>query len=113
MITIIVAIAENNANSEEVANKYHYLLLNGKGIRLYNTNHIYESIEYFEEAAKHLTENISINMNAAQAILFYIKATGSNPELLERARNYLDISQRLDKNNEKYQKLEDIYSDVS
>ena len=108
-----IANGSNDINSEEVTNKYHYLLLNGKGIRLYNSNHIYESIEYFEKAAENLPENISVNMNAAQALLFHIKAKGKNPELLQRARNYLDISQKLDKNNEKYQKLEDIFSEVS
>lgn len=108
-----IAAGSGQVNAEDLTKKYHYLLLNGKGIRLYNTNHIYESIEYFEQAAENLPDNISINMNAAQALLFYMKATGQNKELLERARTYLDISHGLDNHNEKYQKLETIYSELS
>lgn len=108
-----IANGTENSNAQELTQKYHYLLLNGKGIRLYNANHLYESIHCFEKAAENLPENISINMNAAQALLFYIKATGRNKELLHQARTYLDISHKLDKNNEKYQQLESIYSELS
>ena len=108
-----IAGGSHGVDAEALAQKYQYLLLNGKGIRLYNTNHIYESIDCFEKAAEHLTDNISVNMNAAQALLFYMKATGKNKEFLDRARNYLDISRALDQNNEKYQKLEVIYSEVN
>jgi len=108
-----IANGSEHSNAEELTKKYHYLLLNGKGIRLYNANHLYESIECFEQAAEHLTENISVNMNAAQALLFFIKATGRDKELLQRARAYLDISQKLDNSNEKYLKLETIYSELT
>ncbi|MCW8931791.1 MAG: response regulator [Gammaproteobacteria bacterium] len=100
-------------DTEAMTKKYHYLLQNGKGMRLYNNNHLFESMEIFEDAANNLPDRISVNMNAAQALMFYIKATGANDELLNKARHFLDISQKLDKNNEKYQKLETIYSELS
>ena len=102
-----------HSNTEEMTKKYHYLLQNGKGMRLYNKNHLFESIRLFENAAENLPDRISVNMNAAQALLFYIKATGKNDEMLDKARYFLDVSQNLDKNNEKYQKLESIYSELS
>ncbi|MCU7938069.1 MAG: response regulator [gamma proteobacterium symbiont of Bathyaustriella thionipta] len=101
---------DKHTNTEEMTRKYHYLLQNGKGMRLYNANHIFESIKVFEDAAQHLPDRISVNMNAAQALLIYLKSTGVDAELLDKARHYLDISQKLDKHNEKYQKLEAIYS---
>ena len=59
------------------------------------------------------SDRISVNMNAAQALLFQFKASRKDKELLNKARHYLDISQQLDNNNEKYQKLESIYSELS
>lgn len=103
----------DHANIEGMAQKYHYLLQNGKGMRLYNNNHLFESIGLFADAAENLPDRISVNMNAAQALLFYIKATGKNDELLDKARYFLDVSQNLDNSNEKYQKLESIYSELS
>ncbi|MCU7834340.1 MAG: response regulator [gamma proteobacterium symbiont of Taylorina sp.] len=100
------------ASNENKTKKYHYLLINGKGIRLYEANKIKESIPLFEEAAQHLSNKISVNMNAAQALLFQFKSS-KNIELLTKARHYLDISQQLDKNNEKYKKLENIYSTLN
>ncbi len=109
----------NNKNGHEQSNigemtkKYHYLLQNGKGMRLYNNNHLLQSTRIFADAAENLPDRISVNMNAAQAYLFYLKGTGKNPDLLDKARHFLDISQNLDKNNKKYQKLEHIYSELS
>lgn len=108
-----MANGSGHSSADELKKKYHFLLLNGKGIRQYNANRIYESIELFEQAAQNLPDRISVNMNAAQSLLFHVKATGRNQELLNKARQYLDISQNLDSNNEKYQKLELIYSELS
>lgn len=99
-------------DTEAMTQKYHYLLQNGKGMRLYNRNNLFESMEIFEDAANNLPDRISINMNAAQAFMFYMKATGKNDELLNKARHFLDVSHNLDKNNEKYKKLESIYSEL-
>ncbi len=104
---------DGHVHAEEMAKKYHYLLQNGKGMRLYNSNHLLESMGIFEDAANNLPDRLSVNMNAAQAFIFYIKATGKNDELLDKARHFLDISHNLDENNEKYQKLETIYSELS
>ncbi len=103
----------DNSNFKENSKKYHYLLLNGKGIRLYEAHRIHDSIRFFVDAAINLSDNISLNMNAAQALLFEFKAVHKakkSANLLIRARNYLDISKQLDSSNEKYNKLEKIYS---
>ncbi len=95
--------------------KYQYLLLNGKGMRLYEENKIKQSIPVFEEAATNLPDNISVNMNAAQAIIMYLRQErpANYQELKQKARAYLDISKRLDPGNEKYQKLELLYDELS
>ena len=104
--------SDTSSNIEEMTRKYHYLLQNGKGMRLYNNNHLHEAINIFEDAANHLPDRISVNMNAAQALLFYVKATGKNEDLLDKARHFLDVSHDLDQHNEKYKKLESIYTEL-
>ncbi len=104
---------EGQSNTKEMTQKYHYLLQNGKGMRLYNADLIFESIKVFEDAAQNLPDRLSVNMNAAQAILIHLKKRGRDPKLLEKARYYLDISQALDSSNDKYHKLEAIYSGLS
>ena len=99
----------------EKSKKYHYLLINGKGTRLYEAHRIHDSIHFFEDAARNLPENIFLNMNAAQALLFHYQAVHkarSVDELLLRARDYLDTSKKLDSSNDKYKKLEKIYSSL-
>ncbi len=103
---------EGQSNTEAMTQKYHYLLQNGRGMRYYNDNLIFESIKIFEDAADNLPDRISVNMNAAQAILIYVKKSQRHKDLLSKARHYLDISKALDKNNEKYQKLEAIYTSL-
>jgi len=102
-----------SVTGEDKAKKYRYLLINGKGIRLYEDKKIKQSIDLFEEAAQNLPDRISVNMNAAQALLFHYRGNRKDKSLLEKARNFLDISQKLDKANEKYQKLESIYQELS
>ena len=52
-------------------------------------------------------------MNAAQALMFYVKNRGKNNQMLEKARHYLDICKNLEPANEKYQKLETIYAELN
>jgi predicted Zn-dependent protease len=99
--------------AEDVTKKYHYLLRNGEGMRLYNNNHIHDSINIFEEAANNLTSNNSVNLNAAQALLIYMKHKGKDQQMLEKARHYLDVCSALDAHNERYKKLELIYQELS
>ena len=102
-----------DSNNENSSRKYHYLLLNGKGIRLYEAGKIKQSMHFFAQAAENLSDRISVNMNAAQAFLFQFKSNRKDRELLNKARHYLDVSRQLDKNNEKYQQLEAIYSQLN
>ncbi len=98
------------SHSDDIKNRYKSLLLNGKGMRVYNQK-IADSVVLFEEAANSLPENISVNMNAAQAIIMMLKKMPSqHPELKEKARHYLDVSKNLDVTNKKYQQLETLYS---
>ncbi len=93
--------------------KYSFLLLNGKGMRFYKENKITDALKLFEDAANHLTDNISVNMNAAQTLIMLLMRNQVGKSEVstykERAREYLDICQGLDRENEKYIKLEELY----
>ena len=92
-------------------NKYKYLLINGKGMREYKKQRIAAASKLFEQAAENLPDNISVNMNAAQTFIMFIKeSTNSNPDIKQKIRHYLDISKQLDSHNEKYKKLEELYT---
>jgi len=108
-----------DGSSESAADtsiKYRYLLINGKGMRLYKTNKLHESIDCFEDAASNLTDNISVNMNAAQAYLKMIERQGKGAAdyklLVDKARTYLDVSKQIDPKNEKYLKLEELFNEL-
>jgi len=103
--------ASLSADKQKKKKMYKYLLINGKGMRLYKEKKIPAAAKLFDEAAENLPENISVNMNAAQAYIMVIKdSSSSNPPIKKKIRNYLDISKKLDSDNEKYQKLEVLYS---
>jgi len=111
-------ISGNNlSDSGNSLEKYKFLLINANGKQLYQEHKIFESIKLFEHAAQNLSEDISINMNAAQAIIMSLKDNLvinklEAKELKVRARKYLDISQSLDKNNDKFLKLEALYNEL-
>jgi len=106
---------DDSESAAEKSKKYKYLLVNGRGMRLYNNHKIHEAIDCFENAADNLPENISVNMNAAQAFLKMLERQGKGAsnysDLKEKARTYLDASKKVDPHNEKYRKLEQLYSE--
>lgn len=98
--------------SEESKNKYLYLLLNGEGIRLYKNGKVKESIDKFEKAAEQLTDNVSVNLNAAQSMIIYMRDKGVSADLKEKARDILDRVSGLALDNDRYQQLEKLYAEL-
>jgi tetratricopeptide (TPR) repeat protein len=79
--------------------------LNNKGVQLAEDGKIEESIELFVKAAKAMPDNILINLNAAQSILFHAKKHGIEPDKVQRAQSFLERARNIDEEDEKLQKL--------
>jgi tetratricopeptide (TPR) repeat protein len=87
--------------------------LNNRGVQLVEDGKLDEAIDYFEKAASGLSESKIINANAAQALLMFMKKNGKNDQHLYRAQQYLDKVKKIDPSYEKYQKLLNIYENIS
>lgn len=116
LINDINGTGNSDETAAEKSKRYQYLLVNGRGMRLYNNHKVLESINCFKEAAEKLTDNISVNMNTAQAYLKMLEIKGKDApnydDLKESARHFLDVSKGIDSGNEKYRKLEQLYNEL-
>lgn len=104
---------ENQGRARDRSKKYEYLQLNRKGMQLYQENRLEECVAVFEEAAQGLPDNISVNMNTAQVLIMYVDGIGGDDDVMVRVRKYLDQAKRIDSNNEKYIKLEEMYNQLN
>lgn len=95
---------EKKSRSEE-----DYLMMNKAGMTLFKKRKIEHAMKMFDEAAYGLPNNISVNMNAAQASLEFMEQNGFDEYKLQQVRNYLDYAKHIDPTNEKYCKLEALY----
>ncbi len=95
------------------ASKSEIAELNNNGVRLFKNAKLDEAIEYFEKSAVGLPENKIINCNTAQALLMFMKKNGKNDQYLYRAMQYLDKVKKIDPSYEKYQKLMNMYEEIS
>jgi len=102
-----------NLSSSGAMDSFEYLRMNMLGIELYSEGKVEEAATLFEKSATKLRTNISVNMNAAQTLLELTSASGK-PEkaVLKRIRRYLDQAKKIDSSNEKYEKLEVLYTQV-
>ncbi|MBT4838133.1 MAG: response regulator [Methylococcales bacterium] len=108
-ITEALSTIGDNVDAWDQAKKYKYLQLNREAISLYLNNNLDEAIPMFEKVATELPDNISINMNAAQVLIYYVTNFEYDEEKMTRARGYLDVAKNIDQHNEKYLKLEEMY----
>jgi len=79
---------------------------NNEGVRLVREGRINEAIGLLEKAAREMPKNPTLNMNAARVLLLAMEKTGRRPDLLARAKEYLDripISQVM--HDDKFQRL--------
>ncbi|CAK0775457.1 Response regulator [Gammaproteobacteria bacterium] len=63
---------------------------NNEGVRLVREGRLNEAIVLLEKAAREMPRNPTINMNAARVLLLAMEKLGRRPDLLARAKEYLD-----------------------
>ncbi len=78
---------------------------NKDGMDLYRKGAIKESIPLFQAAVHELPNNVSINLNAAQAIIMLMKKDGVKKDGLVDAKKYLDIVSDINPQHQRYQRL--------
>jgi Flp pilus assembly protein TadD len=62
---------------------------NNQGVRLIRSGDIERAVSLLQDAADELSSNKTINLNAAQALIMKLEASGSNSQDLERINRYL------------------------
>ncbi len=63
---------------------------NNEGVRLVREGRMNEAIVLLEKAAREMPRNPTINMNAARVLLLVMEKLGRRPDMLARAKEYLD-----------------------
>jgi len=102
-----------NLSASGAMDSFESLRMNMLGIELHAEGKSSEAAALFEKAATKLRKNISVNMNAAQTLLELMSNSGKTEKaVLKRVRGYLDQAKKIDSSNEKYEKLEVLYSQV-
>ncbi|TAN48021.1 MAG: response regulator [Methylococcaceae bacterium] len=84
--------------------------INNRGVRLAQEGKLEESIRLFEQAATAMPENMTINLNAAQSLVMFMRERGVTQSYLNKAEIYLNRVQAVDVANTKYQKLKELLS---
>lgn len=87
--------------------------INNEGAKLANAGNLNAAIELFEDALKQMPHNKVVNLNAAQALIIYMKKNGSTPEQLENCRTYLNAARNITPNDPKLLSLLDAYKQIS
>ncbi|MFC1751350.1 tetratricopeptide repeat protein [Pseudomonadota bacterium] len=96
----------SNAQKEMIA-------INNHGVKLINEGHIEESIGYFEKALEVTPHNSFLNINTAQAYLMKMKKRGKDPELLHKARIYLEKAHNDNKLLDRHKVLSKLYWNIA
>jgi len=100
-------------NSREVAKKFKLIQTNRDGMKHFENGEIDKALPMFEKAAHGLPSNISVHMNAAQALISIMQIAGAKEDKkIDKARKHLDIAKSIDASNEKYLKLENLLNEL-
>ena len=79
---------------------------NNEGVRLVREGRLNEAIVLLEKAAREMPRNPTINMNAARVLLLVMEKLGRRPDLLARAKEYLDrVPVAQGSHDDKFQRL--------
>ncbi|GAB6042204.1 tetratricopeptide repeat protein [Endothiovibrio diazotrophicus] len=89
--------------------KAEVVQLNNQGVRLVKEGKLEEAIHFFEDAVKAMSDNKTVNLNAAQVMLMAMQKSGKNDRYLYQVRQYLDRVRKVDPANGTFQKLSQIY----
>lgn len=82
---------------------------NHLGSQLYEKKQYQAAIKYFEKAANSMQENISFNLNAAQAILLLMQKEGNDKHQNRKCQVFLERIKTIAPTNKRYQKLQKYF----
>lgn len=85
---------------------------NNKGVELIKEGKIDESISLFMQAARAMPESVSINLNAALALIAHMRKNGISDKATQQTESYLDRVMRVAAGNERYKKVLQQYREV-
>lgn len=66
------------------------IAINNEGVKLFKAGDSEAAMSHFEDAAQALPRNRTINLNAAKALIFYMRGHGRDDNLIRRTRTYLN-----------------------
>ena len=78
---------------------------NNKGVEMIKQGQLEESIDLFLQAARAMPENITINLNAALALIALMQKSGVNNKAAQQTEGFLERVMRVAPANERYQKV--------
>ncbi len=79
--------------------------LNNRGVQLVKDGYMLEAIDFFLEAAEGLSGNKTINLNAAQILIRYMRDHGPDPNYLRKVERLLQKVENIDPRDERYLNL--------
>lgn len=79
---------------------------NNEGVRLVREGKLNDAIGLLEKAAREMPKNPTINMNAARVLILAMEKLGRRPDMLARAKEYLDrVPVAMSAHDDKFQRL--------
>ena len=79
--------------------------LNNEGVKLARSGDLKGAIDFLEKAVTNLPGNETINLNAAQVIIFYLERNSHDESLVKKCKSYLRRAEEINPSSEIYQKL--------
>jgi DNA-binding NarL/FixJ family response regulator len=104
---------------QEMAEKLELVVdeksLNRQGIKLFEAGKLKDAAVLFEKATREMPDNISVNLNAAQAFIQWMQKEGKQKESLAKVKVFFERVKNIDatdKRYERYQQLQKMFKDV-
>jgi tetratricopeptide (TPR) repeat protein len=94
------------------ATKDYITSLNRRGVELFELNQHEEAIALFEQASAEQPENVTIALNAAQAIIIYMHQHGASHDMLFRARTYLERAAKGSGTDDRHARLMEMFKEL-
>jgi len=117
----IVAKVQKLFEEFQLSAEYHALLasvqkeisdINNSGVTLVKQGELDEAITLFQDAAKRLPKNKTVNLNAAQVLIMKMNQNGSNPKMLHSVHELLDRVRVAEPGNDKLLALTSMYNEL-
>ncbi|TAN48551.1 MAG: response regulator [Methylococcaceae bacterium] len=83
------------------------------GSHLARLGQLEEAIAFFEQAAQPLPENKNINLAVVDYLIRFMQKHGKTPELMQKARTYLERIRRMAENTAQYRRLKSQLNQIA